>query len=291
MKAAPRFRAIADRLRREIEGGRFAKAQTLPGERELSEAFSVSRATLRRALATLVEEGALSQRHGSGTFIRRTSPKVDQPFSRLVGFSELMRLRGFAPSSRDLDVGVFLPTPEEMLLLAIGPQEQVVRLSRLRLADDVPMAIEHTAAVARFLRDANLPAALRTGADPRISALPWATTALDVSTGPSDGSDINGLSWAFAAVAESGTLALVSGGDNPTTLNFLPDNHVVVVSARDVAGDYEAVLARVRDTYGRGRMPRTLNLVTGPSRSADIEQTLILGAHGPRRLHVVVVDG
>ena len=123
----------------------------LPGERELAENFGVSRATLRRAVAVLVDEGLLVQRQGAGAFIRRASPMVDQPFSRLVGFSELMRLRGFQPSSRNLDVGVFLPSPEEMTSLAVGPDESVVRLSRLRLADDVPMAIEHTAAPARFL--------------------------------------------------------------------------------------------------------------------------------------------
>jgi len=72
---------------------------------------------------------------------------------------------------------------------------------------------------------------------------------------------------------------------------FLPDNHIVVIAAEDVAGDYETVFARIRDTYGKGEMPRTVNLITGPSRSADIEQTLLLGAHGPRRLHIVVVTG
>jgi len=152
MSAVPiRFRAVAEELRREIAGGRYAKSQMLPGERELSEAFGVSRATLRRAISALAEEGVVVQRQGAGTFIRRASPKVDQPFSRLVGFSEVMRLRGFAPSSRVLDRGVFLPSPEEMTSLAIGPEESVVRLSRLRLADDVPMAIEHTTAPARFL--------------------------------------------------------------------------------------------------------------------------------------------
>lgn len=146
-----RFRAVAQALRREIEGGRYAKAQMLPGERELSQAFGVSRATLRKAIAALVEEGALFQRRGVGAFIRRASPLVDQKFSRLTGFSELMRLRGFTPSSRNLDIGVFLPSPEEVTSLAIGPDESVVRLSRLRFADDVPMAIEHTTAPARFL--------------------------------------------------------------------------------------------------------------------------------------------
>ena len=143
--------------------------------------------------------------------------------------------------------------------------------------------------VARFLRDSNLPATLRMGEDARLSAMPWDGTALTIATGPSRGDDPNAVSHAFGAVAESGTLALLSGPDNPTTLNFLPDTHIVVVSAEDIAGDYETIFANVRARSGKGQMPRTVNLVTGPSRSADIEQTLILGAHGPRRLHIVVV--
>ena len=93
---------------------------------------------------------------------------------------------------------------------------------------------------------------------------------------------------AFAGIAETGTLALVSGPANPTTLNFLPDNHIVVLRKEDILSDYESVFARLRTAYGKGGAPRTLNFVTGPSRSADIEQTLLLGAHGPRRLHIVI---
>src|SRR5207237_257633 len=118
----------------------------------------------------------------------------------------------------------------------------------------------------------------------------WASErTLDVTTGRSDGRQLVALSHAFGAVAETGTLVLTSGPDNPTTLNFLPDTHVVVVDAGDIAGDYEAVWERLRETFGAGLMPRTVNLITGPSRSADIEQMLILGAHGPRRLHVMIV--
>jgi L-lactate dehydrogenase complex protein LldG len=83
-------------------------------------------------------------------------------------------------------------------------------------------------------------------------------------------------------------VVLISGADNPTTLNFLPDVHIVVVDAADIAGDYETVMTRLRQRFGDGRLPRTVNLITGPSRSADIEQTLILGAHGPRKLHLIV---
>ena len=145
------------------------------------------------------------------------------------------------------------------------------------------------AEIARYLRDNNLPATLRVGADPRLAGLAWGETALEVSHGASDGSDLNGLSVAFAGIAETGTLALVSGADNPTTLNFLPDNHMVVVFKSDVVGEMESVFAKLRAAYGPGQAPRTLNFVTGPSRSADIEQTLLFGAHGPRRLHIVLV--
>jgi len=145
--------------------------------------------------------------------------------------------------------------------------------------------------IVKYLRDNNLPATLRMGEDKRLAAMPWADTLLEIAHGASDGHDLNGVSAAFAAVAETGTLALASGADNPTTLNFLPDNHIVILAASDIASDYETVWARLRAAYGKGAMPRTLNLITGPSRSADIEQTLLLGAHGPRRLHIVIVRG
>ena len=144
--------------------------------------------------------------------------------------------------------------------------------------------------IALFLRDHNLPATLRMGDDPHLKAMPWSETTLEISHGPSEGRDLNAVSHAFGGVAESGTLALISGPENPSTLNFLPDNHIIVVSAKDIASDYESVWNRVRFAFGKGSMPRTVNWITGPSRSGDIEQTLLLGAHGPRRLHVVVVQ-
>jgi L-lactate dehydrogenase complex protein LldG len=145
------------------------------------------------------------------------------------------------------------------------------------------------AEVARFLRENNCPATLRMGDDPRLADMPWSETTLEISRGPSDGGDLNAVSAAFAGIAETGTLALVSGQDNPTTLNFLPDNHIVLLPRAAIEADYEGVFAKVRSVYGKDVAPRTLNFITGPSRSADIEQTLLLGAHGPRRLHILVV--
>ena len=142
------------------------------------------------------------------------------------------------------------------------------------------------AEVARFLAENHLPATLRVGDDSRLAALPWEAAALEISRGPSDGDDANAASAAFAGVAESGTLALVSGADNPTTLAFLPETHIVVLFAADLVGDYESAFAKLRAARPS---PRALNFITGPSRSADIEETLLIGAHGPRRLHVIVV--
>lgn len=166
-----------------------------------------------------------------------------------------------------------------------------------RMAEAVQATVEHVGtaeevpgAVARLLRTRNLPAAIRMGGDPRLAAMPWGPEGtLELRHGPSDGNDIATLSHALAGIAETGTLVLHSGTDNPTTLNFLPELHVVAVAAADIAGDMEAVWRIVRERFGKGAMPRSVNLITGPSRSADIEQKLILGAHGPRALHILVI--
>ena len=154
---------------------------------------------------------------------------------------------------------------------------------------DVASAEDVPAEIARYLSANNLPASLRIGDDPAFAPMDFGATSLEIARGASDGHDPNAASVAFAGIAETGTLALASGPFNPTTLNFLPDNHIVVLFADRMVGDMEGAFAKLRAATGKGVMPRTLNFVTGPSRSADIEQTLLLGAHGPRRLHILVV--
>jgi GntR family transcriptional regulator len=152
---APLFEAVGAALKREIASGRFSGSDVLPGERELSEMLTVSRTTLRRAIAGLIGEGVLAHRHGAGTFIRRTPPHVEQPLSRLTSFTEDMRLRGLAASSRVLEEGAFLPTPEEVMMLGIGPGESVFRLARVRLADGAPMAIDRATVPLHFVERAH----------------------------------------------------------------------------------------------------------------------------------------
>mgnify|MGYP000232914602 CR=1 FL=1 len=144
--------------------------------------------------------------------------------------------------------------------------------------------------VADFLRDNNLPAEFRSGSDPLIRDVPWdEAPALTRHTGRGQGNDAVSLSRASAAAAETGTLFLASGAENPTTLNFLPDTHIVVIREKDIMGSYEDAWNALRGTYGEGNMPRTVNLVSGPSRTADIDQIIVMGAHGPRRLHVILL--
>jgi L-lactate dehydrogenase complex protein LldG len=155
-------------------------------------------------------------------------------------------------------------------------------ITRLDKLSDVP------GAVAELLARENLPAQLV--ASPALQNLPWVDRPLlTVRFDRAHGDDHVAVTPAFAAIAETGTLMMTSGPDTPSTLNFLPDTHVVVLKAADVVGPYEDALDRLR-ARGNG-MPRTINFVTGPSRTGDIEQTIQLGAHGPRRLHILLVAG
>ncbi|MEG3616959.1 lactate utilization protein [Magnetovibrio sp. PR-2] len=127
----------------------------------------------------------------------------------------------------------------------------------------------------------------------QLKALDW--SGLDVAYGRAVGDDQISVSWALGAVAETGTLVLASSPESPTTLNFLPDVHVVVLCEEDIAPNYEEVWSRLRieaktRTTDTPVLPRTVNWITGPSRTADIEQTLLLGAHGPRKLVIVLID-
>jgi len=158
-------------------------------------------------------------------------------------------------------------------------------ITRIASKNDIPKC------VGDYLRDHQLPARIKIAPHPTLTDLNWqATTALMVDEGRGQGDDGVSVSVAYGGVAETGTLVLTSGPKTPTSLNFLPLDHIVVLQADDIAGNYEAVWNRIRDDFGTATMPRTVNWITGPSRTADIEQTLLLGAHGPQRLHILLVD-
>jgi L-lactate dehydrogenase complex protein LldG len=162
----------------------------------------------------------------------------------------------------------------------------------IRVADES----EIPGAVSDYLRDNNLAREITVAPDARVSDLDWASQPmLTVQQGVPGATDLVGVAPALGGIAETGTLAMTSGSELPSTLNFLPDYHIVTLRASDVVGSYEEVFERLRKAgkVGRSRkftLPRTLNLITGPSRTGDIELTIHLGAHGPRSLHLVIVD-
>lgn len=152
-------------------------------------------------------------------------------------------------------------------------------VSRIASMDDLPSALSSE------LRNRNLGQSVRMGEDPALGGLDWGQ--MDISKGVGRIEEPATLSVAPYALAETGTLALCSGPDNPVTLTFLGETHFVAVRASDIQPGFEELFAAHRAS---GRDPRTLNFVTGPSRSADIGQQLQLGAHGPVALHIFVVD-
>jgi L-lactate dehydrogenase complex protein LldG len=156
-------------------------------------------------------------------------------------------------------------------------------------AKDVP------AAVTDYLRGRNLPPQLRLAPDSRIADLDWKSQPLlETTSGKSDGHDLASVTPVLSGVAETGTLVVHSGEATPNTLHFLPETHIAVVYADELVGTYEDAWAALRAKFGaelsNGAMPRTVSLVTGPSRSADIGKILLMGAHGPKRLHIILVD-
>jgi L-lactate dehydrogenase complex protein LldG len=179
---------------------------------------------------------------------------------------------------------------------ATAPGVDVVALFKQQLLnakatlDEVKSTADVPAAVARYLSSQNAESRVRLSPDARIANIPWGNLPLlETSSGRSHGDDPTSVTPAVAAVAETGTMVLQSSSDTPTTLHFLPDQHVVVIAKDQIVGTYEDALARVKRGPD-GALPRTVNFVTGPSRSADIGKILLMGAHGPKRLHVIVVE-
>ena len=149
---------------------------------------------------------------------------------------------------------------------------------------------EVPAEVSAYLTRSNLPAQAAMAPSPLLDGYDWASQQmLSLRRGRAEASDQVAITGAFAGIAETGTLVMASGPDHPVTLNLLPETHIVVLRESDIVAGYEEVWLRLRERYGKDCMPRTVNTITGPSRTGDIEQTIELGAHGPRRMHILVV--
>ncbi len=145
--------------------------------------------------------------------------------------------------------------------------------------DDVP------AAAARYIDSIGVPKSAI--AWQSLTALPWQASGIRVDFRPPVDKDLVGITGCFCAVAETGTLMLLSGADTFASAALLPETHIAMVPVSRVVGSIEDAFALAKKE--RGELPRATNFISGPSRTGDIEQTIVLGAHGPYRVHVILV--
>lgn len=210
--------------------------------------------------------------------IRRSLRRGELPGDQAT----LLRARLAAHPRQLIPARSRVPRAEQVALFIANVEREFGTVARVAAPDAVP------AAVADYLAAQNLPSDIAIAPHPALRAMPWAERPLlRLREGRAQATDLVSVTQAFAAIAETGTLMLPSAPERPTTLNLLPDTAIVVLQAERVVGAYEEAWDLLRAELGG--MPRNVMLVTGPSRSADIEQALELGAHGPRRLHVVLV--
>ncbi len=175
-----------------------------------------------------------------------------------------------------------IPSGEQVALFVSNVEREFGTVARVGDPEAVPEA------VVTYLALQNLPSDIVIAPHPQLQTMPWhAHPLLRLREGRAEAGDAVSVTHAFAGIAETGTLMLPSTPERPTTLNLLPDTSIVILQVERVVGAYEEAWDLLRNESDG--MPRNVMLVTGPSRSADIEQALELGAHGPRRLHVVLV--
>jgi L-lactate dehydrogenase complex protein LldG len=123
---------------------------------------------------------------------------------------------------------------------------------------------------------------------PAFMSLAWKDQGIAIESRIARGDDVVGITGAFAAIAETGTLMMLSGAQTPASVSLVPETHVAIVSTDRFVATMEDGWSRMRSENGGA--PRAVNFISGPSRTGDVEQTSTLGAHGPRRVLIVLVD-
>jgi len=151
--------------------------------------------------------------------------------------------------------------------------------------EDVETLAAIPAALARYLKANSLPFTAVCWAE--FAALDWRTAAIEIAVREARETDLVGITGAFCAIAETGTLMTLSGRDTPAAASLLPETHIAVVRKSRILRGMEEAWQLMRDELGMP--PRAVNFISGPSRTADIEQTVTLGAHGPYRVHIILV--
>ena len=176
---------------------------------------------------------------------------------------------------------VFDAAPQALLeRFRVKSELQSSTVDRVAADGDVP------AAIARYLTDMKLPKTAVV--QPVLASLDWVGAGLTVEARGARDADLVGITGCFCAVAETGTLMMCSSADTPAAVSLLPETHIAVVRASRIVAYLEDAWDLARKELGK--LPRAVNFISGPSRTGDIEQTIVLGAHGPYRVHLVIVD-
>lgn len=152
--------------------------------------------------------------------------------------------------------------------------------------DRVATLADAPAAIARYLREQGLTA--QAVVWPQLAALDWKSAGVTVAARGAQDDDLVGVTGCFCAIAETGTLMLCGSPATPATVSLLPETHIAIVPASRIVPCMEDAFALAREELGQ--LPRAVNFISGPSRTGDIEQTIVLGAHGPYRVHLVMVE-
>jgi len=173
-----------------------------------------------------------------------------------------------------------LPPPPDSLVACF--KARAIKLSSDVLETNDRMEVPTL--LARYLSERKLP--MRGVCWASLAGLPWSVAGLDMQPRPAKDQDLVGVTGAFCAIAETGTLMMLSGADTPATTSLLPETHVAVL-------DPGRIVATMEDAWDLMRKeckqpPRAVNFISGPSRTADIEQTVTLGAHGPYRVLLIL---
>ena len=192
---------------------------------------------------------------------------------------------------RAATAGTRAPPAAEMIPRAAGTltEDPLARFRRLAEASGSTLDEAASAAVpgcvAAYLKDAGLTHAAVVW--PALAALPWAAAGIAAEARAPQTTDAIGITAACCGIAETGTLLLLSAGDSPGATSLVPETHIALLPRERIVRDFEAAFARVHAE--RGALPRALAFISGPSRTADIEQTIVIGAHGPKRVHIILV--
>jgi L-lactate dehydrogenase complex protein LldG len=174
------------------------------------------------------------------------------------------------------------PMPDDLVTRFIDEaQKMASTVDTVDALSDVP------AAAHRYLTQHGLP--VQAIAWQTLQDLAWAEAGLTVEFRKPQDSDVVGITGCFCATAETGTLVLLSGPQTYASAGLLPETHIVIVPASRIVAGHEEAFGLIRTE--RGELPRAVNFISGPSRTGDIEQTIVLGAHGPYRVHAIVVRG